>query len=116
MVYTAWFIWQARNEFVFQRKHINACEVVVKSTSAVRECFNNRPHQDTEIQSSPHWKPPPPGCIKLNTDASFDQTSKRAGIAAIIWDNNGNFVHGAAGVCFTNFPESAEALAIKMGL
>ncbi|GJN35111.1 hypothetical protein PR202_gb23849 [Eleusine coracana subsp. coracana] len=35
------------------------------------------------------WSPPPPGWVKINTDASFCATSGRASVRIVVRDDNG---------------------------
>ena len=62
------------------------------------------------------WTPPPTGFLKVNTDASYDASSKREGVAAIVKDGKGYVIHGSVAVCSTMSAIVAEAIALKKSL
>ncbi|KAH9651249.1 reverse transcriptase domain-containing protein [Citrus sinensis] len=42
------------------------------------------------------WKPPPPGCFKVNVDAATNLSKQRGGIGAVVRDSRGDYVAAAA--------------------
>ncbi|KAL9434617.1 hypothetical protein AB3S75_029296 [Citrus x aurantiifolia] len=42
------------------------------------------------------WKPPPPGCFKVNVDAATNLSKQRGGIGAVVRDSRGDCVATAA--------------------
>jgi hypothetical protein len=68
-------------------------------------------------QQQPRWIPPPPGMMKVNTDAAMSKNSTRAVLAAIARDASGTFLGVSAEVVErVSDPETAEVLAVQEGL
>ncbi|XP_062014482.1 uncharacterized protein LOC133731021 [Rosa rugosa] len=61
-----------------------------------------------------HWTPPPANCYKINTDASWDQSSLRCGLAAIVRDSSGQLLDGLFVHTTAPTPVVAEALALTL--
>ena len=104
LVYTAWFIWKARNERLFQHTFMTPTNLV--RCAFINYSLNRQPANENAFEnqswnwevSNPiqhhtyqpklvRWLPPPMGALKLNFDASVTSTS--ASVAYIIRDCHG---------------------------
>ncbi|KAK8683881.1 hypothetical protein V6N13_039927 [Hibiscus sabdariffa] len=61
------------------------------------------------------WAPPPPNFLKINCDASFSNSRKYAGIAAVVRNSNGIMVDGINAQVHASSPHVAECLALRLG-
>ncbi|KAJ1379243.1 Ribonuclease H-like superfamily [Sesbania bispinosa] len=64
----------------------------------------------------PSWRPPRPGTLKCNVDASWDPHKHFAAIGIIIRDSSGLIQAGLAKRVPAQNPQTAEALAIREGV
>jgi hypothetical protein len=69
--------------------------------------------RNARVVSRPRWKPPPPGTICLNVNATLFPTARRMGWGAVLRDHDGRFVL-CSRECLETFPtpELAEAFAV----
>ncbi|XP_060969989.1 uncharacterized protein LOC115713780 [Cannabis sativa] len=119
-----WAIWSARNDFVWQKKVVNADRIVVLARGYLDQWTNA---QNTLIESSwsgfqtgdgvEQWSAPSENSIKINVDAALfeDGTSHRIGMVAR--DHHGFLVEGRT----EHFqgaatPEVAEAIGVREAL
>ncbi|KAL5758955.1 hypothetical protein ACOSP7_021566 [Xanthoceras sorbifolium] len=64
-----------------------------------------------------HWNAPQQGGFKMNTDASFNHSSNRAGFGVIIRDNDGQVLLAGASLLSKVFSlHTAEDMAVHQGL
>ena len=62
------------------------------------------------------WLPPPPGVVKINTDAALNSLQGRTGLGMVARDCDGKVVASSCRRMSANFhPQVAEALALLAG-
>jgi hypothetical protein len=87
-----WAVWMMRNK----RRHELSMSVHQAVTWARDTAFDlwqlshQRGQRDTD-RAVQRWKKPPPGCLKINTDAAFSDESKQDATSCIIRDRRGAF-------------------------
>ncbi|XP_013607858.1 PREDICTED: uncharacterized protein LOC106314545 [Brassica oleracea var. oleracea] len=126
--WTCWTIWTTRNKLIFENLSSSPEEIVAKIITLAREWSMAQakdpkqnsmfPGQTTrQRQESPRYRPLPPDTITCKTDASWDKTTRRAGLAWICTGNEGNTMQQG-----TELQESvasplvAEALAVRSAI
>ncbi|KAL9663675.1 hypothetical protein QQ045_019066 [Rhodiola kirilowii] len=88
---TLWYIWSARNKW----KHDNVMLLPQDAVNRIKVLANEfyRNHVDSAIHhfqcSDFMWKPPPIGVIKVNCDASWNESTKVGSVAVIARDAAG---------------------------
>lgn len=110
-----WNLWITRNQLIFQKRDFSAEETVLK---AIREAREWTTAQSTE--PSPHLPPsrinqdPPPNTNRpcMYTDAAWNHSTKRAGLAWII-DDTGSSTSLSATSSSVGSPLIAETLALR---
>lgn len=112
-----WSIWKARNKLIFEHTPPNPVATLIEANNLINEVQNLSIQQATpptiESGGEGHWRPPPIGVIKINTDASFSSNSK-IGYAGIIGrDEKGELVMGLTKKFPVNSALLAEALALR---
>lgn len=95
-----WYIWKAKNNYIFQYHPINPYCIKRKAISSILSmeitpiyaglgCFDGAP--------TDWWLPPPPGWTKLNFDGAFNNFSQQARIGGVIRDSYGNKISTYSG-------------------
>ncbi|KAF8740105.1 hypothetical protein HU200_013821 [Digitaria exilis] len=103
-----WSIWQSRNDRHHGKKEIQlklaidwATDVCLQLMSAVSQ----KPNEHGRVVC-PSWSPPPPGQLKVNTDAAFSKDELSGATGAVVRRDDGSFVKAAA----RRLPSVASAL------
>ncbi|CAM9004002.1 unnamed protein product [Rhodiola kirilowii] len=114
-----WYIWFMRNRAKHGDKFCTPAEAVARILSLTAEfrkacnvCLNS--HQSL---SDFEWKPPARGIVKINCDASWDETCKLGGVAAVARDYEGSILGVRAAhvrQCLNSF--DCEGLSVLEGL
>lgn len=117
----SWFIWKARNEWVFTNSQVELYVVVGKASSFWREIFQTPlpaggpiPAVLSLSQSRPVWQRPGRGCLKINCDASVAAASGRTSIAAVLRDWQGRLVDGVVVSVQSSSVLQGEARAVRL--
>ncbi|KAJ6734329.1 hypothetical protein OIU79_001566 [Salix purpurea] len=63
-----------------------------------------------------HWNKPPPGFVKLNTDASYKYDCQRSSIAGVCRDENGIWMFGFSSRVQSGSSFEAELVAVREAL
>ncbi|KAL9664615.1 hypothetical protein QQ045_020020 [Rhodiola kirilowii] len=114
-----WYIWFMRNRAKHGDKFCTPAEAVARILSLTAEfrkacnVFLNS-HQSL---SNFEWKPPARGIVKINCDASWDETCKLGGVAAVARDYEGSILGVRADhvrQCLNSF--DCEGLSVLEGL
>nr|GMC47434.1 uncharacterized protein LOC109164833 [Ipomoea batatas] len=111
-----WYIWQARNDKLWNNCSTNATYVVLRAKSHFMEwkTLNEKELVDQAHVVSSKWTKPEPGWLKINVDAALDVRKGGMGLGWVIRDANGIFKAARAvpvtGVCS---PTEAETMAIR---
>ncbi|EEF46525.1 conserved hypothetical protein [Ricinus communis] len=93
-------IWNMRNRVVFQQWFLSPSAVALKVEKCYHEfnqcpsLFSQRLSPEKEVVEPQLWRPPPSSKLKFNVDAAFCSRTSTTGIAAAVWDGNGNLVNG----------------------
>ncbi|XP_028109663.1 uncharacterized protein LOC114308291 [Camellia sinensis] len=103
MVWVAWCIWKARNDYLFNQFPVNPIEVVAKAKREDAEflaaCEVDSAFVETAAGAQghePHWVPPSRGKWKFNCDAATDLSRGRGAVAVLLRDEKGHLVDGIA--------------------
>lgn len=95
--FTGWYVWKARNEFIFNNLPISPPAIASRITQAwigdqhqhsgdispIVECLT------PALLGEQEWHPPPAGEFKINCDGSFSTNQNIASAAAILRDSEG---------------------------
>ena len=114
----AWALWNGRNNRRHGRKVWEPGAIARYISGLIEEMsFLKMPAKSKNTAGVVHWKPPMPGWVKINTDASFDPNSSSGAAGVVIRDDMGAVCSGAAR-WFDNVQDAlmAEALAAREGL
>jgi hypothetical protein len=124
IVYVLWLcygLWYARNKICFERRNIEALNIVRKAWNIIED---HKGLKNTQVDGEPTisisspstWTPPPTSSFKLNIDASGPVDNKW-GVGAIVRDAEG-FVLAAATWNFEALPDAtiAEALGFRLAI
>ncbi|KAM6544531.1 hypothetical protein CsatB_025267 [Cannabis sativa] len=119
-----WVIWSARNDFVWQKKLVNAEGIVVSAKGYLDQWTNA---QNTLIESSwsgfqmgdgvEKWSAPSENRIKINVDAALFEGGTNYGLGMAARDHHGFLVEGRMDF-FSGAatPEVAEAIGVREAL
>ncbi|CAN1184990.1 Putative ribonuclease H protein At1g65750 [Linum perenne] len=93
---TCWYLWRARNDWVFSNITCQAPEIAAKavswSSSVIKAMERDIKFLGTANPRSTvnvAWIPPPKGWVSINSDGSVDRTRNRATAGGILRDYNG---------------------------
>lgn len=119
--WVCWQLWTARNKLIFENRDSLPEEIATRSLTAAREWEQaqqkeaNQPEKQTK-QSLPRSETRQ-GTIVCNTDASWHQSSQRAGLAWIFKGlQPSQLSKGSLTQDFVTSPLMAEAMAIRSAL
>lgn len=118
-----WILWTARNALIFENRQLTIEEVATKGIRLAREwCFA----QNTKIKGTEHApakrldKSPHQADSRIpicRTDAAWEKTSNKAGLAWIISNPTDTIIkQGATTQEYVASPIIAEALALRLGI
>lgn len=123
-----WSLWLARNKLHFEGKTTRPEEVATKSISYAREWnqaqkSGTSPTKPTAALSTRIGRRSAPGrhidasMITCTTDASWNATSRTAGLAWILWGHNGEKTNQESEIQqYVSSPLMVEALAIRSAI
>jgi ribonuclease HI len=95
-----WFIWQNRNNIVWNDGNSNAHQLGVQAATfwnqwavvnGLLEDNQQRHHANSVAASVVQWQQPPHGCLKCNVDASFFTEAASTGCGWVLRDYRGHF-------------------------
>lgn len=95
-----WRLWKGRNVLVFQQKHTHWMNIIRYTKSDAKEWkliddaemnVVDRRNNITTVQTQGHWRRPPQGWIKCNTDGSFINEETLTTVGWIVRDSNGTY-------------------------
>lgn len=92
-----WHIWRAPNLYIFEHKNLpvqaiqNQAHIYYQDT--VKAFANRAPSSGSRTLRFVSWLPPPPGCVKLNTDGSRLDTGYAAA-GGLLRDHLGTWISG----------------------
>ncbi|KAH9791666.1 reverse transcriptase-like protein [Citrus sinensis] len=122
IVATCWAIWSERNLFIFENKKEDSQLSAAKADAVVYSYKKIQlPQLQTSIEkksnATSNWQSPPPGCFKVNVDASVVVEQRRVGLGAVIRDARGKVIAAATKPsCFQQEVAYAEAEAARFGV
>lgn len=117
-----WYIWKARNDFIFNHIPVHPSETLSK---IARAWFEGQEQGTTDLISntvSPRpacyrdhrWHPPWVGAVKFNCDASFRANGEKASAAVLLRNSDGHLLDGLASVFYSSSSFAAEAQAVRL--
>jgi ribonuclease HI len=118
---TMWFVWCARNDFVFNNHKASVITTVHKIQSMLSSCVaafggpaaTLSPDANRRLVA---WSRPDEGTVCLNVDGSLLDSANTAGYGGLLRNNNGEFLWGFYGVAAIQSVLFAEIMAILHGL
>ncbi|XP_059066316.1 uncharacterized protein LOC131857639 [Cryptomeria japonica] len=140
-----WLIWKERNKRIFKETSLSQGMLVEKIKTAIEEVMNGRkvigktkiytnwdaqmekrwvlkepqiyvPQSKCLGRNTIRWKTPPRSWTKLNFDSASKGNPGESGIGAIIWDEQGNILHGLFGGIGVATNNEVEIHALEAGL
>ena len=117
LCYLCWFIWKARNEFIFNGIDPKVSIVISKAVAASFEyglasrklCQSSF---DVFIPGPSRWSAPCPGMVKINCDGAFSKNLNLGVAAFVVRDHTGALVDGKTSFIYCSSPVIVEAKAI----
>ncbi|GMJ10691.1 hypothetical protein like AT4G29090 [Hibiscus trionum] len=113
-----WALWTARNKQYHERVKLSTYDIVTFVRSYCAEWLLANASLQTSLPSqSTQWLAPPHALMKVNVDASFSSSERRAITAVVIRNHEGLVIRAARRVCQA-IPSAftAEAWAVLHGL
>lgn len=86
--FICWYVWRARNDWVFNKKWIGEQDILGHALSEFNEFHSaiakesKQLRQPTEVERT-GWKPPNQGVLKINSDGAFDGSRNRGGVGLV---------------------------------
>lgn len=102
VAFIAWYIWKARNEFIFRHVAVNPLDAMARASFAMSEFCTSvvtpQVHMDNHpVGNAPSsWKAPDCRSLKANCDIALKGNSSSRKIAVVIQDWKGIIVDGVA--------------------
>lgn len=117
-----WYIWKARNDFIFNSVPINPSGTLEKIHHGWNEYLIQGGEEtivaladnSMEFASKSGWIPPRVGTFKVNCDASFHRSLSKSSAAAIMRDSEGHFIDGVVTSFFSASALQAKASAVRL--
>ncbi|KAH7837043.1 hypothetical protein Vadar_008864 [Vaccinium darrowii] len=119
VAFTAWFIWKARNDFIFWHTPVNPLETLSKTNFSRSEFSNslvipsvhmdNHPINDVEFV----WKALDCSSFKANCNVAIRPDSSRGMAVVVLRDWKGKVVDGVAKSLYVSSPFHGELFAIR---
>ena len=112
-----WFIWKARNEFIFNGIDRKASDVISKAVTASFE-FGSASRKlcqssfDVFTLGPSRWLAPCPSMVKTNCDGAFSKNLKLGAAAFVVRDHSGALIDGKNSFIYCSSPVMVEAKAI----
>ncbi|XP_050217848.1 uncharacterized protein LOC126668708 [Mercurialis annua] len=117
VAYLCWYIWLSRNSAIFKQCSIDPRESARRAWERFTEFKEANksalPPSESQLSSPLKWQLPPSGCLKLNSDASFDVASHMATAAFVCRNHSGDLIFGKAVKYPCRSVLAAEALALR---
>lgn len=99
IVTVLWSIWFARNKKVWEGVSLApkvAVELSSKHVTEWRQVWKKKNSKEraanSGVQSRVRWRPPEPGCLKINVDASIRENEDHYSIGMVMRDHEGRFL------------------------
>ncbi|CAN1786346.1 Putative ribonuclease H protein At1g65750 [Linum perenne] len=97
---TAWLIWKARNESIFDNVSVTSDQLrlrVLSWITGVRETMRAHSQNLSELggrqsETLVSWNPPPDDWISINTDGSVTQTNNKVAVGGVIRNSQGRLI------------------------
>ncbi|CAN6706248.1 unnamed protein product [Malus baccata var. baccata] len=122
VVFTVWFIWRTRCEFVFNQVPIHPIKVLLGVSSAIGYYWEamgwtgiGAARLSACCVQVPHWIPPSSSFYKINVDASWSLTTHSGFAGVVIRDANGQFMAAERYAFSSPSVAAAEATALLRG-
>ncbi|CAN1266548.1 Putative ribonuclease H protein At1g65750, partial [Linum perenne] len=121
---TAWFIWKARNESIFDNFSVTSDQFRLRVLSwivRVRETMRAHSQNLSEIggrqsETLVSWNPPPDDWISINTDGSVTQTNNKAAAGGVIRNSQGRLIGAFSANLGSYYIMRAELRGAEIGL
>lgn len=121
LFYALWIIWKARNGAVFEDKHPNPIEVLIRVNTLSSEFLNiyslgssNSIQPKLPSRATKNiWRPPRQPYVKINSDVAFDKATGAGWVGLICRDERGRMLTALAHRIYTNSPLVAEAIGLR---
>ncbi|XP_028110248.1 uncharacterized protein LOC114308781 [Camellia sinensis] len=116
----SWYIWKARNNWVFNHNPSSPSQVLAQVGDYWQEISNLQLMARAQNGSvrpalgSVRWTPPDQGHYKLNCDASFAKDCSKTSLVVILRDWRGNLVDGTTTMVHVSSTIQSEARAVRM--
>ncbi|KAH7865092.1 hypothetical protein Vadar_002098 [Vaccinium darrowii] len=117
--FTAWFIWKARNNFIFRHAPVNPLETMSRANFARWEFSNSSVISSVHMDNHPRndsqsaWKAPDCSSFKANCDVAIRPNSSTGVAAIVLRDWKGKVVEGIAKSFQASSPLQGELFAIR---
>lgn len=108
-----WHLWTARNNLIFNNRHLTSAEVVSKAIASAREWVTSQGVASRNL--TPPIRPPPiatQGVCLIRTDAAWNETTKIAGLGWTIEESREVASYSRASRHVSS-PLAAEGLALR---
>lgn len=121
ILYTLWWIWKSRNDFVFNETVPNPMSAFYQIRSQVQEFWASKANE-SKTYLDPHcvpnwnnkvWRHPRTPYLKINCDAAFNQINGKGFASIVLRDERGYVLTMSSCKFFANSPLMAEALRIR---
>ena len=112
--YTAWSIWNQRNQVRVRAPAITLHQIPSASRSLLQEYQSNTLSSDSHLHRrtqhvQQRWEPPPANFVKINFDGAVFFKDKFSGVGAVIRDENGLVL----GSCSKHLPQAYSAVEVE---
>ena len=107
---TAWMLWRARNELMWEEKLSNVDDICCRGVTVAMEFLENgmgdgdKFPQPQVVRQSTRWSPPANGCYKVTIACHVQSGTPRRGVGILIRDQSG-FVEVASGFVSQQYSE-----------
>lgn len=119
LAFICWYVWRARNDWVFHKKWIGEQEILGRALSEYNELLSataKEAKEKRQLNVTEHIgrKPPNQGILKINSDGDFDVSRHRGGVGLVARDSVGQVIWIAAIPVFNSHSAAnVEALGFR---
>ena len=112
--YTAWSIWNQRNQVRVRAPAITLHQIPSASRSLLQEYQSNTLSSDSHLHRrtqhvQQRWEPPPANFVKINFDGAVFSKDKFSRVGAVIREENGLVL----GSCSKHLPQAYSAVEVE---